>query len=147
MGNFILVDATPATVANGQTPVTIDWDYLQIAYGAEFKSNITWEVTVPADAVVGQLLLPGDQRQRAASLCRAALAGVPLLGRGPAALVEGLSRTRRGSRTCPTGTSSRRICWTSCPPRILHECPVPDPGTNARGATKVITDGWAAVGG
>ena len=37
LGNFILVDATPATVANGQTPVTIDWDYLQIAYGAEFE--------------------------------------------------------------------------------------------------------------
>ena len=53
MGNFILVDATPATVANGQTPVTIDWDYLQIAYGSEFESNIKWEVTVPADAVVG----------------------------------------------------------------------------------------------
>ena len=52
-GNFILVDATPATVANGQTPVTIDWDYLQIAYGSEFKSNITWEVTVPTDAAVG----------------------------------------------------------------------------------------------
>src|SRR5215210_2800152 len=52
-GNFITVDATPATVANGQTPVTIDWDYLQIAYGSEFKNNIAWEVTVPEDAAVG----------------------------------------------------------------------------------------------
>ena len=47
------MDATPATVANGQTPVTIDWDYLQIAYGDEFKSNITWKVTVPSDGVFG----------------------------------------------------------------------------------------------
>ncbi|HEY7197273.1 MAG TPA: ABC transporter substrate-binding protein [Gaiellaceae bacterium] len=52
-GNFITVDATPATVANGQTPVTIDWDYLQIAYGDEFKSNVSWKVSVPSDGVFG----------------------------------------------------------------------------------------------
>src|SRR4051794_18224620 len=34
-GNFITVDATPATVESGQTPLTIDWDYLQLSYGAE----------------------------------------------------------------------------------------------------------------
>jgi putative spermidine/putrescine transport system substrate-binding protein len=53
MGNFIPVDATPATVASGQTPVTVDWDYLQIAYGAEFESNVTWVVSVPTDGVFG----------------------------------------------------------------------------------------------
>lgn len=53
MGNFITVDATPATVANGQTPVTIDWDYLQISYGAEFKGNVDWKVGVPEDGVFG----------------------------------------------------------------------------------------------
>jgi putative spermidine/putrescine transport system substrate-binding protein len=52
-GNFILVDATPATVASGQTPVTIDWDYLQIAYGKEFSKDINWTVSVPAKGVFG----------------------------------------------------------------------------------------------
>jgi putative spermidine/putrescine transport system substrate-binding protein len=53
MGNFIPVGATPATVASGQTPVTVDWDYLQIAYGAEFEANVTWVVSVPTDGVFG----------------------------------------------------------------------------------------------
>jgi putative spermidine/putrescine transport system substrate-binding protein len=53
IGNFIAVDATPATVASGETPVTIDWDYLQIAYGDEFAGQITWQVSVPSDAVFG----------------------------------------------------------------------------------------------
>jgi putative spermidine/putrescine transport system substrate-binding protein len=53
IGNFIPVDATPATVASGQTPVTVDWDYLQIAYGAEFEANVTWVVSVPTDGVFG----------------------------------------------------------------------------------------------
>ncbi len=52
-GNFIPVDATPATVASGQTPVTIDWDYLQIAYGEEFEANVDWEVVVPEEGVFG----------------------------------------------------------------------------------------------
>jgi putative spermidine/putrescine transport system substrate-binding protein len=52
-GNFILVDATPATVANGQTPVTIDWDYLQLAYGDEFEANIEWGISVPTEGVYG----------------------------------------------------------------------------------------------
>jgi putative spermidine/putrescine transport system substrate-binding protein len=54
LGNFIPVDATPATVASGQTPITIDWDYLQLAYGKEFaKSGLKWSVGVPARAVYG----------------------------------------------------------------------------------------------
>jgi putative spermidine/putrescine transport system substrate-binding protein len=53
-GNFILVDATPATVASGQTPITFDWDYLQLAYGLEFKkSGLKWSVVVPANGVYG----------------------------------------------------------------------------------------------
>ena len=52
-GNFIPVDATPATVASGQTPITIDWDYLQIAYGQEFEANVDWQVVVPEEGVFG----------------------------------------------------------------------------------------------
>ncbi|HXF36724.1 MAG TPA: ABC transporter substrate-binding protein, partial [Actinomycetota bacterium] len=52
-GNFIAVDATPGSVAKGETPITIDWDYLQIAYGDEFAGQITWQVSVPTDGVFG----------------------------------------------------------------------------------------------
>ncbi|MGF3054774.1 ABC transporter substrate-binding protein [Microbacterium sp. YY-03] len=42
-GNFIKVDATPATVASGETPVVFDWDYLNAAHSAE---NPDWKVVV-----------------------------------------------------------------------------------------------------
>lgn len=48
-GNFIPVDPTPATIASGQTPVVIDWDYLNAAQTAKVK---TWKVYVPDNAVV-----------------------------------------------------------------------------------------------
>src|SRR5215217_5759917 len=49
-GNFLPVDPTPATVESGQTPVVIDWDYLN---AAETKKIPTWKVFVPANALVG----------------------------------------------------------------------------------------------
>jgi putative spermidine/putrescine transport system substrate-binding protein len=51
-GNFIPVQATPQTVASGQTPISIDWDYLNLAYVKEFPAA-NWKVTVPSDGVYG----------------------------------------------------------------------------------------------
>jgi putative spermidine/putrescine transport system substrate-binding protein len=48
-GNFLPVDPTPATIESGQTPVVIDWDYLNAAEGAKLD---TWELLVPSEAVV-----------------------------------------------------------------------------------------------
>jgi len=53
MGNFIPVDATPATVQSGQTPITADWDYLQIGYNKQFAGKIKWEVGLPTDGIFG----------------------------------------------------------------------------------------------
>ncbi len=49
-GNLIPVDVTPATIESGQTPVVLDWDYLN---AAETKALPTWKVVVPDGAVVG----------------------------------------------------------------------------------------------
>jgi putative spermidine/putrescine transport system substrate-binding protein len=51
-GNFIPVQSTPQTVASGQTPISIDWDYLNLAYVKEFPAA-NWKVTVPSDGVYG----------------------------------------------------------------------------------------------
>ena len=51
-GNFNPVQATQATVESGETPITIDWDYLNAGYSAAFKSKgINWVVNIPADGV------------------------------------------------------------------------------------------------
>jgi putative spermidine/putrescine transport system substrate-binding protein len=48
-GNFLPVDPTPATIESGQTPVVIDWDYLNVA---ETKKLPTWTVVIPPNAAV-----------------------------------------------------------------------------------------------
>ena len=32
-GNLLKIDATPATIASGETPVLFDWDHLNVGYG------------------------------------------------------------------------------------------------------------------
>ncbi|MCX6373885.1 MAG: ABC transporter substrate-binding protein, partial [Actinobacteria bacterium] len=46
------VDPTPATIASGQTPIVIDWDYNNVAQTAELKGKVDWKVVVPANEVV-----------------------------------------------------------------------------------------------
>jgi len=48
-GNFLPVDPTPATVESGQTPVVMDWDYLN---AAETKKLPSWKVVIPPNAAV-----------------------------------------------------------------------------------------------
>ena len=48
-GNFLPVDPTSATVESGQTPVVIDWDYLNAAETAKLPS---WKVFVPEEAAI-----------------------------------------------------------------------------------------------
>jgi putative spermidine/putrescine transport system substrate-binding protein len=52
-GNFLPVDPTPATVQSGQTPVVIDWDYLNVAQGAKLTGKVQWKTVVPTGAVLG----------------------------------------------------------------------------------------------
>ena len=52
-GNFLPVDPTPATIASGQTPVVIDWDYLNVGEGTKLKGKIDWQTVVPEGAVLG----------------------------------------------------------------------------------------------
>ncbi|WST27297.1 extracellular solute-binding protein [Streptomyces xanthophaeus] len=54
-GNFIPVESTPATVEKGETPISIDWDYLNAGYADQFKDKgVDWKVAVPADGVYAQ---------------------------------------------------------------------------------------------
>src|SRR6478672_12629737 len=52
-GNFLPVDPTPATIESGQTPVVIDWDYLNVAQGTKLKGKVDWKTVVPPNAAVG----------------------------------------------------------------------------------------------
>ncbi|MBB6475304.1 putative spermidine/putrescine transport system substrate-binding protein [Sphaerisporangium rubeum] len=54
-GNFNPVESTPATVQSGETPISIDWDYLNAGYTDEFTGKgVDWKIAVPSDGKYAQ---------------------------------------------------------------------------------------------
>lgn len=63
-GNFIPVESTPATVEKGETPISIDWDYLNAGYADQFRGKgVEWKVSVPSDGVYAQYYSQAINRQ------------------------------------------------------------------------------------
>jgi ABC-type Fe3+ transport system substrate-binding protein len=53
-GNFNPVESTPATVLSGETPISLDWDYVNAAQTDELEAaGSAWEVHVPSDGLMG----------------------------------------------------------------------------------------------
>jgi putative spermidine/putrescine transport system substrate-binding protein len=53
-GNWNPVEITPATVLNGETPISIDWDYNNAALTEELTAGgADWQVAVPGDGLFG----------------------------------------------------------------------------------------------
>jgi putative spermidine/putrescine transport system substrate-binding protein len=52
-GIFNKTKVTPATVASGETPIVLDWDYLNVGNAATLKGQgITWTTADPSDGLV-----------------------------------------------------------------------------------------------
>jgi putative spermidine/putrescine transport system substrate-binding protein len=50
IGNFNPTAVTPATIQSGQTPITLDWDYLNVSAAAVVKHLFKFTVAIPTDA-------------------------------------------------------------------------------------------------
>ncbi len=53
-GNLLKIDPNSATIQSGQTPIVLDWDYLNVTETAKNKAAFDWKVTVPADGLFAQ---------------------------------------------------------------------------------------------
>jgi ABC-type Fe3+ transport system substrate-binding protein len=53
-GNFNPVESTPATVESGETPISLDWDYVNAGMTETLAdSGVDWQVNVPSDGLFG----------------------------------------------------------------------------------------------
>jgi len=53
-GNLLKIDPTPATIQSGQTPIVLDWDYLNVTETEKNKASFAWSVAVPSDGLFAQ---------------------------------------------------------------------------------------------
>jgi putative spermidine/putrescine transport system substrate-binding protein len=52
-GNFVPVIANSGTLASGETPIILEWDYLALANRDTLAGNPTIEIVIPPSAVLG----------------------------------------------------------------------------------------------
>ncbi|MFF4352743.1 ABC transporter substrate-binding protein [Streptomyces sp. NPDC001530] len=54
-GNFNPLESTSAAVESGRTPISIDWDYVNLDYADRFRSKgVNWQVSIPFDGSFAQ---------------------------------------------------------------------------------------------
>ena len=53
-GNLLKVDPNSATIESGQTPIVLDWDYLNVTQADKVKASFDWKVAVPTDGLFAQ---------------------------------------------------------------------------------------------
>jgi putative spermidine/putrescine transport system substrate-binding protein len=53
-GNLLKIDPDPATIQSGQTPIVLDWDYLNVVQTEKNKAAFDWQVAVPSDGLFAQ---------------------------------------------------------------------------------------------
>lgn len=140
-GNFLPVDPTPATIESGQTPVVIDWNYLN---AAETKKLPTWQVVVPPnDAVAGyyyQAINKDAPHPAAARLWQEFLYS----DEGQNLFAAGGVRPVRADQMRDDGTLDKTV--SDKLPIIDGPVTVPSPD-QTKAATKYLADNWAkAIG-
>jgi putative spermidine/putrescine transport system substrate-binding protein len=140
-GNFLPVDPTPATVESGQTPVVIDWNYLN---ASETKKLPSWQVVVPPDnAVAGfyyQAINKDAPHPAAARLWQEFLYS----DAGQNLFAQGGVRPVRADNMMAAGTLDKTVAAQL--PIIDGPVTVPSPDQTAK-ATKYLADNWAkAIG-
>jgi ABC-type Fe3+ transport system substrate-binding protein len=141
-GNFNPVEVTPATVQNGETPLAIDWDYVNAGLTETLAAdNVDWQVNVPTDGLFGsfysQAISKFAPHPAAARLWQEFLYS----DEGQNIWLKGLSRPVRLDAMQEAGTADAEAL--SALPEVDAAVEFPDDAQQSA-AQKVVADRWNA---
>ncbi|MER7009278.1 ABC transporter substrate-binding protein [Dactylosporangium sp. NPDC000555] len=140
-GNYIPVESTPATIEKGETPISVDWDYLNAGYTKELAAKgIDWKVAVPSDGVYGnfycQAISKTAPHPAAARLWQEFL----FSDEGQNLWLKGAARPVRLPKMTTSGTADATLL-AGLPKVETTDAQLPSPD-QVDAAKKVLTDGW-----
>ncbi|GAA2384489.1 ABC transporter substrate-binding protein [Dactylosporangium salmoneum] len=140
-GNYIPVESTPATIEKGETPISIDWDYLNAGYTKELAAKgIDWKVAVPSDGIYGnfycQAINKAAPHPAAARLWEEYL----FSDEGQNLWLKGAARPVRLPKMTASGTADATLV-AALPTVDASKAQLPSP-EQVDSAKKVLTDGW-----
>jgi ABC-type Fe3+ transport system substrate-binding protein len=141
-GNFNPVESTPATVQSGETPISLDWDYVNAGQTKTLAdSGVEWQVNVPTDGVFGsyysQAISKFAPHPAAARLWQEFLYS----DEGQNIWLKGLSRPVRLNAMKDAGTADADAL--AALPEVDASVEFPDDKQQSA-AQKVVADRWNA---
>jgi ABC-type Fe3+ transport system substrate-binding protein len=141
-GNFNPVESTPATVLSGETPISIDWDYVNAGQTkALADAGVEWQINVPTDGVFGsyysQAISKFAPHPAAARLWQEFLYS----DEGQNIWLKGLSRPVRLPAMEEAGTADAEAL--AALPKVAGDVEFPD-DEQQTAAQKVVADRWNA---
>jgi ABC-type Fe3+ transport system substrate-binding protein len=142
VGNFNPVESTPATVENGETPISLDWDYVNAGLTKTLADSGTeWQVNVPSDGLFGsfysQAISKFAPHPAAARLWEEFLYS----DEGQNIWLKGLSRPVRLDAMTAAGTVDEEAL--AALPKVEGDLEFPD-DEQQTAAQKVVADRWNA---
>jgi ABC-type Fe3+ transport system substrate-binding protein len=141
-GNFNPVEITDATVLSGETPLAIDWDYVNAGLVKKLSDQaVEWQVNVPTDGVFGsyysQAISKFAPHPAAARLWQEFLYS----DEGQNIWLKGLSRPVRLDAMTEAGTVDEEAL--AALPKVEGTVDFPD-DEQQTAAQKVVADRWNA---
>ena len=141
-GNFNPVESTPATVESGETPISLDWDYVNAGLTTTLaETGVDWQVNVPSDGLFGsyysQAISAFAPHPAAARLWQEFLYS----DEGQNIWLKGLSRPVRLDAMIEAGTVDQEAL--SALPEVEGELEFPDDEQQSA-AQAVVAERWNA---
>ena len=141
-GNLVVTDVNAVTIGSGETPVTIDWDYVQAQRRALLASPASWRLTVPGDGLAGSFFCQAISAQARHPAAARLWHEFLLSDEGQVIRCASGQHPARFQDLVARGVVPRRLLERFPPPRDYAgiRFPGPDQTKNALG---VLTDQWA----
>ncbi|GGM76517.1 ABC transporter substrate-binding protein [Dactylosporangium sucinum] len=139
-GNYIPVESTPATIEKGETPISIDWDYLNAGYTKKLaEKGIDWKVAVPSDGIYGNFYCQAINKTAPHPAAARLWEEFLYSDEGQNLWLKGYARPVRLPKMSESGKADTALVAQLPKVEAKAEFPTTD---QIDGAKKVLTDGW-----
>jgi putative spermidine/putrescine transport system substrate-binding protein len=141
-GNLLTVDPSPATIESGQTPIVLDWDYLNVAQAEKVAASFEWQVNVPSDGLFAQYYTQAINKNAPNPAAARLWQEFLYSDEGQNLWLAGKARPVRLTEMTQAGTADPAL--SAALPAVSGEPQYPTQAqTDA--AQRVVAEGWAAA--
>jgi putative spermidine/putrescine transport system substrate-binding protein len=141
-GNLLKIDPTPATIQSGQTPIVLDWDYVNVAETEKNEATFDWQVVVPSDGLFAQYYAQAINKNAPHPAAARLWQEFLYSDEGQNLWLAGKARPIRLADMTKAGTADKVL--VSQLPAVAGEPKFPNQAqTDA--AKKAVAQGWAAA--